>query len=41
MFGKLKQVEINAAKGALANSDIVQDKVFNLDMAKLLFVPSP
>ena len=41
MFGQLNQKEILAAKRALASSESAKHKEFNLDIAKLLFVPSP
>jgi len=41
MFGQLSHKEILAAKRALASSESVEHKEFNLDIAKLLFVPSP
>jgi predicted outer membrane protein len=41
MFGQLSRQEIAAAKRALATSKSAEHKEFNLDIAKLLFVPSP
>ena len=39
MFGQLNSKEVLAAKRALAASESAKHKEFNLDIAKLLFVP--
>jgi hypothetical protein len=41
MFGQLSREETLAAKRALAASESAEHKEFNLDIAKLLFVPAP
>jgi len=41
MFRQLSDEETKAARRALATSESAEHKEFNLDIAKLLFVPSP
>jgi hypothetical protein len=41
MFGQLHREETCAARRALAASESAEHKEFNLDIAKLLFVPAP